>query len=256
MTRPSSFLNVIAILALTPSMSSSQSPGDWPIHSMDRPQPPIVHVGLLAAPVPPPSDAVVLFDGKSLANWRTADSAHGPAKWKVENGYMEVVKATGNIETALGFGDAQLHIEWATPTPPRGEGQDRGNSGVFLMERYEVQVLDSYDSRTYPDGQASAMYGQYPPLVNACRPPGEWQTYDIVFHAPRFDALGKVVSPARFTVLHNNVLVHDNVALTGPTAHNQRPPYAMHADKLPLMLQDHGHPVRYRNIWVRELHDR
>jgi len=238
---------------MTASNVSAQV-GDWPIHSMDRPQPPIVRVGSLAGPVAPPSDAIVLFDGKSLAAWHSTDSTHGPAKWRVADGYMEVVAGTGAIETARGFGDAQLHVEWMAPSPGRGEGQDRGNSGVFLMGRYEVQVLDSYGNVTYPDGQASAVYGQYPPLVNASRPPGEWQTYDIVFHAPRFDAQGKLVSPARMTVLHNNVLVHDNVTLTGPTAHQRRPPYEAHPDKLPISLQDHGHPVRYRNIWIRELH--
>ncbi len=134
-----------------------------------------------------------------------------------------------------------------------GSGQDRGNSGVFLMDLYEVQVLDSYNSKTYADGMAGAIYGQYPPLVNASRKPGEWQTYDIVFHAPRFDANGKVTSPARMTVLQNGVLVQDNEELTGPTQHKARPPYKAHADKLPLSLQDHGHPVRYRNIWIREL---
>ncbi|HJQ21533.1 MAG TPA: DUF1080 domain-containing protein [Gemmatimonadaceae bacterium] len=207
----------------------------------------------MPGPVPAPSDAVVLFDGKSLANWRSADSTHGPARWKVANGYMEVVKGTGAIETVQGFGDAQLHVEWRAPSPPVGTDQDRGNSGVFLMGRYEVQVLDSYDSITYPDGQASAVYGQYPPLVNASRPPGEWQSYDIIFHAPKFDAAGQLLSPARMTVLHNNVLVQDNVTLTGPTAHQHRPPYEAHPDRLPISLQDHGHPVRYRNIWIRDL---
>jgi hypothetical protein len=166
---------------------------------------------------------------------------------------MEVVPGTGSIETARGFGDAQLHIEWRTPTPAKGEGQERGNSGVFLMGRYEVQVLDSYQNVTYPDGQAAAIYGQFPPLVNASRPPGEWQTYDIVFHAPRFDASGKLLSPARMTVLHNNVLVQDNVTLVGPTANRQQPPYSAHPDKLPISLQDHGNPMRFRNIWIREL---
>jgi len=151
------------------------------------------------------------------------------------------------------FGDVQLHIEWAAPNPPSGEGQERGNSGVYLMSTYEVQVLDSYHNVTYPDGQAAAIYGQYPPLVNASRPPGQWQSYDIVFHAPRFDASGRLVSPARATVFHNGVLVQDNVELSGPTAHGQRPPYKPQPEKLPLSLQDHGEPVRYRNIWIREL---
>jgi hypothetical protein len=166
---------------------------------------------------------------------------------------MEVVNDSGSIRTKRGFGDCQLHVEWATPAAATGSGQDRGNSGVFLMDLYEVQVLDSYNSKTYADGMAAAIYGQYPPLVNASRKPGEWQTYDIVFHAPRFDEDGKLVSPARMTVLHNGILVQDNEELTGPTANKARPPYKAHADKLPLSLQDHGHPVRYRNIWIREI---
>ena len=166
---------------------------------------------------------------------------------------MEVVASTGNITTTRGFGDVQLHIEWMSPVPAKGEGQERGNSGVFLMGIYEIQVLDSYHNATYADGAAAAIYGQYPPLVNPTRPPGQWQTYDIVFHRPRFDATGNVTRPARMTILFNGILVQDDVALTGPTAHKARPPYAKHADRLPLILQDHGDPVRYRNIWVREL---
>jgi hypothetical protein len=166
---------------------------------------------------------------------------------------MEVVPGTGTLSTAQGFGDVQLHVEWMTPAPPKGTDQDRGNSGVFLMGLYEVQVLDSYGSVTYPDGQAGAVYGQYPPLVNASRAPGQWQAYDIVFHRPRFDGAGALASPATMTVFHNGVLVQDHVTLTGPTGHQVRPPYAAHPDRLPLSLQDHGHPVRYRNIWLREL---
>lgn len=244
---------IVLVVAVTPMVVQAQVK-DWPLHSMDRPQPPIVHVRAVA-PVPPPSDAIVLFDGTSLANWRVSDSTHkaGAAKWKVVNGYMEVVAGSGSIETTRAFEDAQLHVEWRAPTPPKGEGQERGNSGVFLMGTYEVQVLDSYGNVTYPDGQAAAIYGQFPPLVNASRPPGEWQTYDIVFHAPRFDSDGKLLSPARMTVFHNSVLVQDDVTLTGPTRHTERAPYAAHPDKLPLSLQDHGNPVRYRNIWIREL---
>ena len=204
-------------------------------------------------PAPPPADATVLFDGKSLANWRSSDSTHGPAKWKVADGYMEVVAGSGAIETRDAFGDCQLHIEWRAPTPPKGESQERGNSGVFLMGMYEVQVLDSYDNVTYADGQAAAVYGQYPPLVNASRPPGEWQSYDIVWHRPRFDAQGRLERPARITVFFNGLLAQDNVILTGPTAHQHRPPYHAHPDALPLGLQDHGNPVRFRNIWIRNL---
>jgi hypothetical protein len=166
---------------------------------------------------------------------------------------MEAVKGAGAIQTVRSFGSCQLHVEWATPSPAVGQDQDRGNSGVFLMNTYEVQVLDSYNSKTYADGMAAAIYGQYPPLVNASRKPGEWQTYDIVFHSPHFDADGTLIAPARMTVFHNGVLVHDHQELTGPTAHKARPPYKAHADRLPLSLQDHAHPVRFRNIWLREL---
>ncbi|HJQ64951.1 MAG TPA: DUF1080 domain-containing protein [Gemmatimonadales bacterium] len=236
--------------AVAISRAGAQVSSRWPIHAMDRPQPPVVAPAPTARPDAPPADAIVLFDGTDLSQWQ-ADS--GPARWKVDSGYMEVVAGTGGIRSKQGFGDCQLHIEWMAPLPAQGEGQERGNSGVFLMGRYEVQVLDSYQNQTYPDGQASAVYGQYPPLVNASRPPGVWQTYDIVFHRPRFDAQGKLLSPARLTVLHNGILVQDNVELSGPTAHQRRPPYSAHADELPIGLQDHGHPVRYRNVWVRLL---
>jgi hypothetical protein len=171
------------------------------------------------------------------------------------DGYFEVVPGTGSIGTVDPFGDVQLHIEWMTPNPPRGSGQDRGNSGVFLMGRYEVQVLDSYRNDTHADGQAAALYGEFPPLVNASRPPGQWQTYDIIFRRPHFDGQGRVVRRARVTVLHNGVLVHDAIELTGPTSDMVRRPYAAHADSLPITLQDHGHPVRFRNVWLRRLDD-
>jgi hypothetical protein len=193
----------------------------------------------------------VLFNGASLSAWTTENDR--PVRWRVVDGAMEVVAGTGGIQTREGFGDVQLHVEWMSPLPARGTDQDRGNSGVFFMGMYEVQVLDSWENVTYADGQAAALYGQYPPLVNASRKPGEWQSYDIVFRRPRFDASGKVTSPARVTVLHNGVLVQDNVELTGPTGHYKRPPYERHADKLPISLQDHGHPVRFRNFWVRKL---
>jgi len=225
---------------------------EWPVHSTDRPRPPVVTPGPAGLPSPPPSDAIVLFDGTTLAEWVRQNDG-GAAGWRVADGYMAVVGGSGTIATRRSFGDVQLHIEWATPMPPRGEGQERGNSGVFLMGRYEIQVLDSYRNDTYADGQAAALYGQTPPLVNASRPPGEWQTYDIVFRRPRFGPDGSVVQPARATVFHNGVLVQDNVAFTGRTVHGRRAVYEPHEDRLPLVLQDHGDPVRFRNIWVREL---
>ena len=237
--------------ALGASVSSAQPSRQWPQHSLDRPVPPVVDPGVGALPLAPPADAVVLFAGTNLDQWEGNDGS--AARWIVHDGYFEVAPGTGGIRTKTGFGDVQLHVEWATPSPGEGDGQDRGNSGVFLMGMYEVQVLDSYQNRTYADGQAGAVYGQFPPLVNASRPPGVWQSYDIVFHRPRFDATGALLRPARMTVLHNGVLAQDNVTLSGPTAHQQRPPYKAHPDRLPLSLQDHAHKVRYRNIWVRAL---
>ncbi len=221
---------------------------------MARPQPPVIEPGTLGTagqPGRPPSDAQVLFDGRDLSQWATMEGEQ--ARWIVRDGYMESVKGSGYIRTLQNFGDAQLHVEWAAPARVEGSGQGRGNSGVFLMSKYEVQVLDSYHNTTYADGHVAAVYGQCPPLVIASRPPGEWQIFEIVFRRPRFDAAGQVVSPARVTVFHNGVLVQNDVALTGPTDWMQRPPYRAHADKLPLALQDHGNPVRYRNVWVREL---
>jgi hypothetical protein len=220
---------------------------------MERPRPRVVDPGPYVGPVPAPSDAVVLFDGRSLAEWRADDQGTGPARWRIERDYMQVAPGTGGIATARPFGDVQLHVEWMTPTPPSRSGQDRGNSGVFLMGQYEVQILDSHGNETYADGQAGAIYGQFPPLVNASRPPGEWQTFDIVFRRPRFDQQGRVVRPARMTVVHNGILIHDAVELLGPTSNQERRPYVVHPDRLPITLQDHGHPVRFRNIWVRTL---
>lgn len=231
--------------------AKTQPEQQWKIHDIDRPLPPAVNPGPAGNPVPAPADAIVLFDGKNLSGW--SGSKGEPAKWKVEQGYMEVVSKAGSIRTIRSFGDCQLHLEWAAPLPAGGEGQGRGNSGVFLMDTYEIQVLDCYNNTTYADGMAASVYGQYPPLVNACRPPGEWQTYDIIFHRPHFDKDGKLFQPAFITMFHNGVLVLDNVELLGPTAHKIRLPYKAHPDKLPLSLQDHGNPVRYRNIWIREL---
>jgi hypothetical protein len=246
------FILVCAALATgAATASASQAPGRFKAHDMSRPRPPVVRPSPQSLPVPPPADAVVLFDGKSLADWRSADGS--PSKWVIEDGAIESVPGSGYLYSTRSFGDVQLHVEWAAPLPASGKSQGRGNSGVFLMGLYEVQVLDSYENDTYPDGQAAAIYGQYPPLVNACRPPGEWQTYDIVFRRPRFRPDGGLVSPARITVLHNGLLVQDGVEPWGPTAWLQALPYTAHADRLPLAFQDHGNPVRYRNIWLREL---
>ena len=228
---------------------------NWLDHDRDRPQPPAITPAVASTPEhagKAPSDAVVLFDGKDLSAWASIDGS--PTKWIVKDGYMECVKGSGYIRTVQNFGDCQLHIEWATPTPAHGEGQGRGNSGVFFgLDRYEVQVLDSYGSKTYADGSAGAIYGQYPPLANASLPPGQWQTYDIIYTAPRFDPAGALRSPAHLTVFHNGVLIQNNVALTGPTSWLERAPYQPHPAKQPLSLQDHGNPVRFRNVWVREL---
>lgn len=224
----------------------------WRVHDVDRPHPPVVTPG--ATPGAPPSDAIVLFDGKDLSKW--AHSQKGQltdAKWTIREGFAEVAPKSGGIVTRDSFGDVQLHIEWAAPPEVRGTSQGRGNSGVMFMEgRYEVQVLDMYSNRTYPDGGAASLYGQYPPLVSAPRPPGEWQTYDIVFEAPRFEG-DKLVKPAFMTVFWNGVLAHNRKELLGPTLHRQATKYVPHEAELPLLLQDHSDLVRYRNIWIRRL---
>ncbi len=248
------FALIVALCGVQLAMSQVDS--RWKPNDPDRPLPPVIEPGTAStqdAPGHPPSDAIVLFDGKDLSQWLAADNQ--AAKWKVAGGHMEVMPHTGYIHTRQPFGDCQLHVEFSEPVPPVGESQERGNSGVFLMGLYEIQVLDSYQNKTYADGEASAVYGQFPPQVNASRPPGQWQTYDIVFHAPHFDKDGKVLRPARVTALHNGLLVQDNVELSGPTAHHDRPAYKATPDKLPLSLQDHGNPVRYRNIWIRELQE-
>jgi len=233
----------------------AQPDPNWLDHDRNRPQPPVVEPATVSTQEQagkPPSDATVLFDGKDLSQWCSMDGS--PTKWIARDGYMECVKGSGYIRTLRNFGDCQLHVEWATPAPGEGTGQGRGNSGVFLgLDRYEVQVLDSFNNKTYADGSAGAVYGQYPPLVNVCRPPGQWQAYDIVYTAPRFDTAGKLLSPARLTVFQNGVLIQNNVELTGPTSWLERAPYQPHPEKQPIALQDHGNPVRYRNIWVREL---
>lgn len=234
----------------------AQPDPSWKIHDFTRPRPRTVEPGTPGTPDQPgkpPSDATILFDGSDLSAWCSIDG--NPPKWILKENSLECVQGSGYIRTLQNFGDCQLHVEWAAPTPPRGEGQGRGNSGVFLMGLYEVQVLDSYNNITYSDGYAGAVYAQYPPLVNASLPPGRWQTYDIVFTRPRFNDKGEVTAAARVTVLHNGILVQNNAAISGPTGWMKRAPYHPHPDKLPLSLQDHGNPVRYRNIWIRELED-
>jgi hypothetical protein len=230
----------------------------WRVHDIDRPRPRVVTPGTPSSQGTPgraPSDAIVLFDGNDLSKWVSGKKRNGAAiapEWKVENGYMEVTSDSGDLVSKEKFGDMQLHIEWASPAVIDGSSQWRGNSGVLLMSRYEIQVLDSYDNPTYADGQASAIYGQWPPLVNASRKPGEWQTYDIAFEAPHFDG-GKLLKPAYVTVFHNGVLVHHHQEIIGRMAHKVVGTYASHAAEEPLALQNHDTKVRYRNIWVRRL---
>lgn len=203
-----------------------------------------------------PSDAIVLYNGKGVSEWEKENG--GAVPWKEDaDGALTVVKGSGNIATKRGFGDCQLHIEWREPAVIAGSSQTRGNSGIFFMGRYELQVLDSYNNPTYVNGQAGSIYKQYPPLVNASRPPGEWQYYDAIFTAPRFAEDGKLLSPARVTVLHNGVLVQNNVEIKGHTEWIGAPKYQKHGPKDPIVLQDHGkdggQPMSYRNIWIREL---
>ena len=221
----------------------------WAVHDMNRPQPPIIQ----AEAGKPPSDAIVLFDGTSLDKW-CADNGE-PTKWIINDGAMECVPRAGYIRTKESFGDCQLHVEWATPVKVEGNGQGRGNSGVFLMGQHEVQVLDSFNNPTYADGQAASVYAENPPMVNACRAPGEWQTYDIIFHQPVWE--GNVMKfPGSVTVLHNGVLVQDHWEFEGMSTHLTRRPVSKYGEKGPLRFQDHGNPVRFRNVWIREIPSR
>jgi hypothetical protein len=213
-----------------------------------QPVPPVVTPG---EGTKPPSDAIVLFDGTSLSEW--INDKGEPAGWTVADGCMTVKPGTGIIKTKRGFGDCQLHIEWRSPVVVTGEGQGRGNSGIFLQNRYELQVLDSYDNKTYVNGQAGSIYKQSIPLVNACRKPGEWQSYDILYQAPRFSENGRVAVPARITVLQNGVVIQNNTEIRGTTPYIGLPEYIPHSMKEPISLQDHGNLVSYRNIWIREL---
>ncbi len=225
----------------------------WHVHDGERPQPPVVDPGTAStpdAPGWPPSDAVILFNGASLDGW--VNGRGEPAGWKLENGYMEVIPGAGNIHTQAEFGDCHLHIEWAAPSVVKGDSQGRGNSGIFLMGLYEIQVLDCYDNPTYADGTTGALYGQYPPLANVCRKPGEWQTYDIIWEGPRFDG-ETLTKAARVTVLLNGVVLHHAVEVQGPTQHRNAASYSPQPEVGPLDLQDHGDLVRFRNIWYRPL---
>ncbi len=235
-----------------------------------EPVPPKVSPGMLTLP---PSDAIVLFGGTDLSQWHTPEHAYGarmdqvesildwklkhpqssPAQWHVKDGAIIVNPGAGAIETNQSFGDVQLHIEWLSPEDPGKSDQGYSNSGVFLMSLYEIQILNSYENTTYPNGQAGSLYKQHIPLVNASRPPGEWQTYDIVFKAPRFEADGRLKSPAYLTLFHTGVLIQNHVELKGPCVFIGEPYYIPHPEKLPLLLQDHGDKVRFRNIWIREL---
>ena len=256
-------MRVAAILLLAASPAFAQAPKDpegWAQHDVNRTQPTIVDPGTGVppeAPGKPPSDAVVLFGGADLSAWKSSKGG-GAAPWKVENGYFEVVKGTGGIETRQSFGDVQLHIEWMAPAPAKGEGQDRGNSGVFFGgDRYEVQVLDSLRQQDVPGRPGAALYGQYPPLVNASRPPGQWQAYDIVVRRAALRregqaAEGRPASPCSTTASSSRT----RWRYIGPATNKVRTPYSAHPVKLPIGLQDHNHPVRFRNVWLRELQPR
>ena len=218
------------------------------VHDPDRPHPETVEPGRPAFPGPP-GDATILYDGGPLTGWECTDGAH--PDWVVTSEYAKVAPGSGDIRTKTPIGDCQLHLEWAAPAVISGASQGRGNSGVFLMDRYEIQVLDNYDNPTYADGYAGAVYGQEPPLVNPLRPPGEWQSYDILWRAPRFDD-NELLEPARVTAFCNGVLIQDDFELNGPTTHKDVAGYDPHPQAAPLRLQDHGDEVRFRNIWVRE----
>jgi hypothetical protein len=227
----------------------------WHVHDPKRPNPPVVTPGATVGAAP--SDATVLFDGKDLSQWAQRGTGANAGvllepKWPVRDGYFETGARSGSLYSRATFGDVQLHVEWAAPTVVVGNSQGRGNSGIYLMSLYEIQVLDSFENRTYADGQAGAIYGQWPPLANAARKPGEWQTYDIIFEAPKFEN-GKVTKPAFQTVLWNGVIVHNRKELLGATIYRNVATYAPHEAMMPIMLQDHNNPVRYRNIWARPL---
>lgn len=240
----------------TPLLPPDNKGKQWHVHDGERPQPRVVTPGKASTPEVPgtaPSDAVVLFDGKNLDAWRSS-KVDVPTKWKIENGDMICVPGSGYVFTKEEFTDFQLHVEWAAPNPPHGDSQARGNSGVFLHGKYEIQVLDCYNNPTYADGAAGCVYGQHPPLVNASLQPGQWQTYDIVFTGPKY-AEGKLKTPAFVTVILNGVVTQNHAEIFGNTNHQQLGKYDGKTEKGPLSLQDHGNPVHYRNIWIRPLKD-
>lgn len=249
MTQRFLFAGLLFVCAFTANAQKAPRQGDPKLTEYWEPEVRVVTPGKTNAD--PPSDAIILFDGKNTDAWAGRDN--GPIKWKVENGAMTIVPGTGEIHTKQGFGDCQLHIEWRTPAKVEGESQGRGNSGIFFMGRYELQVLDNYNNRTYSNGQAGSIYKQLPPLVNASRGPGEWQTYDVIFTAPRFNEQGTLKSQARITVFHNGVLVQNDMAIWGSTEYIGTPVYEKHGDKEPIRLQDHNNPNSYRNIWIRPL---
>ena len=242
---------ILCCLTSTPFISA-QSPSGWRQHDKTRPAPEVVTPGESNLPLAPPSDATMLFDGSSLDEWNGKNG--GKLKWKIVDGAMESVPKSGYAYSKQQFGNCQIHVEWASPVAAEGDSQGRGNSGVFFMG-VEIQVLDSYENPTYADGSAGSIYGQFPPLVNVCRPPGEWQSYDIIFEIAKFDEEGKLTDPAKVTVLQNGVVIQHATRPYGPTdwiLHKEYTPETTSA----LGLQDHGNPVRYRNIWVRELKPR
>ncbi|MFN5422060.1 MAG: DUF1080 domain-containing protein [bacterium] len=244
-----SYLLLLGTIAFTATSNAQNRSGDPTLTEVWTPVPTIIQPGKTASDAP--SDAIVLYNGKDFSAF-TGDQGK-KVEWSMDDGAMTVKPGSGPIFTKQEFGDCQLHIEWRTPSVVKGEGQGRGNSGIFLMGRYELQVLDNFKNVTYSNGQAGSIYKQHIPLVNACRQPGEWQTYDIIFTAPRFSGTGRLESPARITVLHNGVLVQNNIALWGATEFIGIPEYKPHKSKEPIMIQDHGDLVSFRNIWIREL---
>lgn len=237
------------LLCLLPTINM-HAQGDAKLTEVWQPEPRIVTAGVTSAH--PPSDAIILFNGTGFNNWASAINDK-PVGWKLEDKAMTVVRGTGAIKTKQSFGDCQLHIEWRTPAEVKGDGQGRGNSGIFFMGVYELQVLDSYKNRTYSNGQAGSIYKQLAPLVNASRKPGEWQVYDVIFTAPRFNADSTVKTQGNITVLHNGILVQNHATIWGATQYIGIATNVKHGDKEPIILQDHGDAVSYRNIWIREL---